>query len=129
MMKYVSTATSVVMPSVHLLGLQLLDLVPKPVKAVVLLFPARGKLEELAKREEEEMKERGATPVDPTVFWIKQTVRLTGVVRLSIVIIARSDQQRMRHDWHLTCIDKRKTGQISILCCLICFAVVVGARV
>ena len=125
---YVSTATSVVMSSVRLLGLQLLDLVPKPVKAVVLLFPARGKLEELAKREEE-MKERGATPVDPTVFWIKQTVRLAGVVRLSRVIIARSDQQRMRHDWHFTCIDKRKMGQISILCCLIRFAVAVGARV
>ena len=129
MTTYVSTATSLVMPSVRLLGLQLLNLVPEPVKAVVLLFPARGKLEELTNREEEEMKEKGATPVDPTVFWSKQTVRLAGVVRLSRVIIARSDQQRMRHDWHLTCIDKREMGQISILCCLICFAVAVGARV
>ena len=54
MTKYVSTATSAVMPSVCLLCLQLLNLVPKPVEAVVLLIPARGKHEELAKREEEE---------------------------------------------------------------------------
>ena len=74
MTTYVSTATSVVMPSVRLLGLQLLDLVPEPVKAVILLFPARGKLEELTNREEEEMKEKGATPVDPTVF-LDQTDR------------------------------------------------------
>ena len=117
------------MPSVRLLGLQLFNLVPELVKAVILLFSARGKLEELTNREEEEMKGKGATPVDPTVFWIKQTVRLAGVARLSRVIIARSDQQRMRHDWYFTCTDKRKLGQITILCCLIRFAVVVGARV
>ena len=114
MTMYVSLETSAIMPSVCLLGLQLLDLVPKPVKANVLLFPARGELEELTNREEEEMKEKDATPVDPTVFWVKQTVRLAGVVRLSRVIIPRSDQQRMRHDWHFTCIDNCKMGQISI---------------
>ena len=76
MTTYVSTATSVVMPSVRLLGLQLLDLVPEPVKAVILLFSARGRLEELTNREEEEMKGKGATPVDPTVFWIKPYVSL-----------------------------------------------------
>ena len=61
MTTYVSTATSVVMPSVRLLGLQLLNFVPEPVKAVILLFSARGRLEELTNPEEEEMKEKGAT--------------------------------------------------------------------
>jgi ubiquitin carboxyl-terminal hydrolase L3 len=92
MMMYVSTATSAVMTSVCLLGLQLLNLVPEPVKAVILLFPIRGKLDELRKREEEEIKEKGAVPVDPTVFWIKQTVRLAGAARLRRMIIAGSDQ-------------------------------------
>jgi hypothetical protein len=55
--------------------LQLLNLVAKPVKAVILLFPIRGKLEELRQQEEARIKEEGKVPVDPTVFWIKQTVR------------------------------------------------------
>lgn len=57
---------------------QLLDLVAKPVKAVILLFPIRGKLEELRQQEEAKLKEEGEegrVPIDPTVFWIKQTVR------------------------------------------------------
>lgn len=56
---------------------QLLQLVPKPVKAVILLFPIRGKLEELSKAEEAAIKEKGQVPIDPTIFWIKQTVRPT----------------------------------------------------
>jgi len=52
----------------------LLDLVPKPVKAVILLFPIRGKLEELRKAEEVEIEGKGQVPIDPTVFWIKQTI-------------------------------------------------------
>ncbi|KAH8996183.1 peptidase C12 ubiquitin carboxyl-terminal hydrolase 1 [Lactarius hatsudake] len=52
----------------------LLDIVPKPVKAVILLFPIRGKLEELREAEEAQIKENGQVPVDPTVFWIKQTI-------------------------------------------------------
>jgi Ubiquitin carboxyl-terminal hydrolase, family 1 len=82
--------------------------VPKPVKAVILLFPIRGKLEELREGEEKEIREKGAVPVDPTVFWIKQTVRLAGATRLWSVIIGGSDQQCVRHDRPFTCIDKRK---------------------
>jgi len=58
------------------LGVQLLDLIPRPVKAVILLFPIRGKLDELRQQEEAKLKQVGQVPVDPTVFWIKQTVRL-----------------------------------------------------
>jgi len=64
----------------RLVGFQLLDLVAKPVKAVVLLFPIRGKLEVLGKTEEANLKEGGRVPIDPTVFWIKQTVRFAPVL-------------------------------------------------
>ena len=59
-----------------LLGLYIPAFVPgpEPVKAVILLFATHGKLEE------EEMKENGAVPVDPTVFYVKQTVCLADVV-------------------------------------------------
>ncbi|KAF8498506.1 peptidase C12 ubiquitin carboxyl-terminal hydrolase 1 [Russula emetica] len=59
---------------VYGLDQELLDLVTKPVKAVILLFPIRGKLEELRQQEEAKLKEEGRVPVDPTVFWIKQTI-------------------------------------------------------
>jgi ubiquitin carboxyl-terminal hydrolase L3 len=62
------------------LGHQLLNLVPKPVKAVILLFPIRGKLDELRQEEEKKLKEAGQVLIDPTVFWIKQTVRLPCIV-------------------------------------------------
>ena len=68
---------------IRLVGFQLLDLVAKPVKAVILLFPIRGKLEELRQTEEAKLKEEGRVPVDPTVFWIKQTVRFAGVALLT----------------------------------------------
>jgi hypothetical protein len=38
-------------------------------------FPIRGKLEELRQQQEARLKEEGRVPIDPTVFWIKQTVR------------------------------------------------------
>ncbi|KAI0272614.1 peptidase C12 ubiquitin carboxyl-terminal hydrolase 1 [Gloeopeniophorella convolvens] len=53
---------------------ELLSLIPRPVKAVILLFPIRGKLEELRQTEEAQIKEKGQVPIDPTVFWIKQTI-------------------------------------------------------
>lgn len=57
--------------------LQLLDLVPRPVKALILLFPIRDELEKLRQAEEDQIKEKGQAPIDSTVFWIKQTVRPT----------------------------------------------------
>ena len=51
--------------------MQLLALVPHPVHAVVLLFPIDDALEAVKKEEDAKTYE-----VDPTVFWMKQTVRL-----------------------------------------------------
>jgi hypothetical protein len=51
-------------------------MVPQGVKAVALLFPCVGTI--AAKRTEEDTKIRtsGQEPIDPGVFWMKQTVRL-----------------------------------------------------
>lgn len=94
---------------------QLLLLVPRPVKALVLLFPSRGKLEDLSKAEEAKIKEKGQVPIDPTVFWIKQTVRPIPPLLSSPVyssICAMADRKRMRHDRIAACPDKRKAPLI-----------------
>ncbi|KAG6856669.1 hypothetical protein H0H87_002046 [Tephrocybe sp. NHM501043] len=51
----------------------LLSFVPRPAKAVVLLFPITEPLESKRKMEDEK-KAEGQPLVDPTVFWIKQTI-------------------------------------------------------
>ena len=50
-------------------------MIPRPVKAVVLVFPYR---EALARRqtEDERIAKEGGPNVHETVFWVKQTVRL-----------------------------------------------------
>ncbi|KAI0277028.1 ubiquitin carboxyl-terminal hydrolase [Russula aff. rugulosa BPL654] len=63
-------------------GFQLLDLVAKPVKAVILLFPIRGKLGRAQKTRRSETKEEGRVQVDHTVFWIEQTPNACGTIGL-----------------------------------------------
>lgn len=59
-----------------LTGVQLLGMVPKPVKAVILLFPI-DKDSEARKREEDELIEKEGLPkVENTIFFVKQTVCL-----------------------------------------------------
>ena len=53
---------------------QLLAMVPQPVKAVILLFPITEAIEARRKQEDEKVKTQGQHPIDPTVFYIKQTV-------------------------------------------------------
>ncbi|THH13040.1 hypothetical protein EW146_g7134 [Bondarzewia mesenterica] len=53
---------------------QLLSMVPRPVKAVVLLFPIGGSLEAARVEEDEKIKREGQVRVDPTIMWIKQTI-------------------------------------------------------
>jgi hypothetical protein len=86
------------------LRLQLLGFVSKPVKSVILLFPVRGKLEALIQQEEAEFKEKGQVPVDPTVFWIKQTVRPVGIVYLTpINEMLQFDVRSAMHAARLAC--------------------------
>ena len=51
-------------------------MVPQPVKAVILLFPITPDYETKRLTEDRQIKEEGQHPVDPTIIWIKQTVRI-----------------------------------------------------
>jgi hypothetical protein len=55
--------------------LQLLAMVSQPVKAVLLLFPITQALEDENKEEDTNIAKEGQSLIDPTIFWIKQTVR------------------------------------------------------
>lgn len=53
---------------------QLLAIVPRPVKAVVLLFPIDAEGDAKRQEEDEKIAREGQPKIDNTVFWIKQTV-------------------------------------------------------
>ena len=72
------SALSRVCIDITLTKVQLLAMVPQPVKAVVLLFPISKEYEAKRKAEDERIAREGQHPVDPTIIWIKQTVRRAG---------------------------------------------------
>ncbi|KAI0047231.1 peptidase C12 ubiquitin carboxyl-terminal hydrolase 1 [Auriscalpium vulgare] len=53
---------------------ELLAMVPRPVKAVILLFPLTGGIDDWRKSEDDRIAAEGQPAIDPTVFWIKQTI-------------------------------------------------------
>lgn len=53
---------------------ELLALVPQPVKAVVLLFPVSPTYEARRKQEDARIQAEGQHTIDPTIFWMKQTI-------------------------------------------------------
>ncbi|OAX37738.1 cysteine proteinase [Rhizopogon vinicolor AM-OR11-026] len=53
---------------------ELLGMVSKGVKAVTLLFPCSGVIAEKRKEEDEKIAAEGQLPIDPTIFWMKQTI-------------------------------------------------------
>ncbi|KAI0791638.1 hypothetical protein BC629DRAFT_1511155 [Irpex lacteus] len=53
---------------------ELLQMVPQPVKAVVLLFPISEAYEKARKEEDAKIAKDGQHPIDPTILWIKQTI-------------------------------------------------------
>ncbi|KAI0704355.1 hypothetical protein BC835DRAFT_1403969 [Cytidiella melzeri] len=53
---------------------ELLAMVPRPAKAVVLLFPISEAYEKQRKEEDAKIAKDGQHPVDPTILWIKQTI-------------------------------------------------------
>lgn len=70
---------------------QLLDMLPQPVKAVVLLFPLT---EDFKKKRDaryaEKLKKLGEGHIDPTIIWIKQTVRLFLILSLLLIVSGSS---------------------------------------
>lgn len=55
-------------------------MVPQPVKAVVLLFPISEAYEKARKEEDAKIAKDGQHPIDPTILWIKQTVRIRDIL-------------------------------------------------
>jgi ubiquitin carboxyl-terminal hydrolase L3 len=53
---------------------QLLAMIPQPVKAILLLFPARGDIEKNRIAVDEKIAKDGQHEVDPTLLFITQTV-------------------------------------------------------
>jgi len=53
---------------------ELLEMVPRPVKAVVLLFPISEAYEKKRKEEDVKIAKEGQPPIDSTILWIKQTI-------------------------------------------------------
>jgi len=53
---------------------ELLALVHQPVHAVILLFPLENTLEEHRRTEDESIAKDGQPAIDPTIFWMKQTI-------------------------------------------------------
>ncbi|KIJ19418.1 hypothetical protein PAXINDRAFT_127553 [Paxillus involutus ATCC 200175] len=51
-----------------------LGMVPQGVKAVALLFPCTGTVATKRKEEDAKIKASGQEPIDPTIFWMKQTI-------------------------------------------------------
>ncbi len=71
----VNTAHDALRPSLIVVsGLQLLAMVSQPVKAVLLVFPITDVYEQKRREEDRRIATEGQHPVDPTVFWMKQTV-------------------------------------------------------
>ena len=62
-------------------------MVPQPVAAVVLLFPLTDDFKKKRDaRHAEKLKELGEGHLDPTIIWIKQTVRLCFILSLSLIV-------------------------------------------
>ncbi|KAJ8508669.1 hypothetical protein ONZ45_g9072 [Pleurotus djamor] len=60
----------------EVLGLdeELLGLIPRPVKAVILIFPNIGEVAAKHDQEDDLTRKDGTLPIDPTVLWVKQTI-------------------------------------------------------
>lgn len=54
---------------------QLLAMASQPVRAVILLFPITADSERKKEEEEAKIAKDGQPEIDPTILWIKQTVR------------------------------------------------------
>ncbi|TBU30706.1 cysteine proteinase [Dichomitus squalens] len=53
---------------------ELLALVSQPVKAVILLFPLNDACQQRRRQEDERIAGEGQPAIDPTIFWMKQTI-------------------------------------------------------
>jgi len=59
---------------VYSLDPEFLAMIPRPVEAVLLVFPITKEFNEMCKSEDEKLQKDGQPHLDPTLFYIKQTI-------------------------------------------------------
>jgi ubiquitin carboxyl-terminal hydrolase L3 len=80
------------MVDVYGLDVDMLAMVPRPVLAVLLLFPINDQFEDFCKQQTEEITEKGQT-VSDKVFYVKQNISNScGTIALIHSIANNSDQ-------------------------------------
>lgn len=62
-------------------------MVTKPAKAVILLFPITEPYEQKRREEDNRIAAEGQHPIDPTLFWMKQTVCCAVPCLLEAVVV------------------------------------------
>ena len=62
--------------SIYLVVIKLLDMVPRDVKAIIFLFPDNKHFTEDRRAEDLRLSKTKQEKLDPTIFWMKQTVSL-----------------------------------------------------
>lgn len=77
----------------------MLALVPRPVKAVVLLYPIDKEGDAKSKEEDERLQLEGQPKIDDTIFWVKQKVGLSSFCGRYVVNGGISDPKCMRYNW------------------------------
>ncbi|KAL4071927.1 hypothetical protein V8B97DRAFT_1915496 [Scleroderma yunnanense] len=70
---------------------ELLQLVTPGATAVCLCFPCKDAIDDKSREEDAKFKQAGQTPVDPTVFWMKQTISNACGTMALIHALANSD--------------------------------------
>lgn len=79
---------------------EFLQFIPKPVKAVLLLFPCKGELEQARKKEEAD----GEGKFSGDVWWIKQTVNLSHSYLRWVGLMI--DRKCLWIYWTASCVDE-----------------------
>lgn len=91
-------------------------MVSQPAKAVILLFPITEPYEQKRREEDNRIAEEGQHPVDPTLFWMKQTASCAadGLLQYPLTRRNESDLQRMRHHGALALSNQRKEAFLRV---------------
>jgi hypothetical protein len=80
----------------------MLALVPRPVKAVLLLFPIEKAGELLREEEDKRIGKEGQPKIDDTLFWVKQKV--CGLLSILQKVFSNSiDSERVWDHWTYSC--------------------------
>lgn len=74
-------------------------MVPSPSKAILLVFPITEVTEKKRKDDDERLAKEGQPDVDPTLIYIKQTVRVFAFRYMYLYSDRAKDLERLWDDW------------------------------